>query len=181
MIGLELRSPEISYFTVLQPLDTSYVDLLISTLSDNIYCFITITACIISRSQPRLAAPLVGSCTNPPVFMCFCSVDASPERSGGAVPSNGEFYQLSPHRRLSVHRLRGFWSRLALCGLGALRSSGCHTHRDVQQRSSPVSVCGHVFQQHAIRLHFNYTFLHIIFILLTALLHFLLSLLSLWH
>lgn len=72
----------------------------------------------------------------------LCPADAAPQPSGGALPSDGEFYQLPPHRRLSVHRLRRLWSRAALGGVGALRPSGGHAHRDVQQRRSPVSVWG---------------------------------------
>lgn len=67
-------------------------------------------------------------------------VDASPQPSGGALPSDGEFYQLSPHRCLSVHRLRRFRSWAALGGVWALCPSGGHARRDVQQRRSPVSV-----------------------------------------
>lgn len=74
------------------------------------------------------------------LLIVLCPVDASPQPPGGALPSDGEFYQLSPHRCLSVHRLRCFWSRAALGGVWALRPSGGHTHRDVQQRCSPVSV-----------------------------------------
>lgn len=59
------------------------------------------------------------TCQPPPDFSLIAlrPVDASPQPSGGALPSDGEFYQLSPHRRLSVHRLRRFWSWAALGGV----------------------------------------------------------------